>query len=181
MTWSVGFRAPGRQLLADAVWSRHLEQIPNEIWSDPWLKASSNTGELPKKLIEGLAKEVMACSPNKVAVARLIAQVLSEPPDLAVFDAPARPGQQTAFKTRCQRQGMRLHGFTRAFYDHDGVYINGEACPMGKPMSQEYLLKRLLDQRRLGPKEMAGLKVSTAGWALLFDWYAAGWLLIGSD
>jgi len=64
---------------------------------------------------------------------------------------------------------------TRMLYDARHLYINGESFRAGG--RDATLMRKLADQRALGPRELAG--ASEDALALLSDWCEAGWLHAG--
>lgn len=172
MTWSVGFRAPNRVSLADAVWARHLDRLADCDWSDPWLTATATTGEIPERLVRDLTRWVRTSLPGPDAIAQAIAEVLSEPAPQAVFEPPRRPHSPAQFAQTLAKRGVRLAPACRLLYLKDRFFINGE--PVAGPLTRQskICLRRLADQRHLNPIN----SVEDSG-GVLYDMYRAGWIV----
>jgi len=89
-----------------------------------------------------------------------------EPKPTVWFDAGEAPAQFNA---------VMLDRRTRMLYDARHLYINGESFRAGG--RDATLMRKLADQRALGPRELAG--ASEDALALLGDWCEAGWLHAG--
>ena len=133
MTWSIGFRAPGRVSLADSVWGHHIDTLQDCDWRDPWLSATDTPGEIPKKLIKALAKQVQDSLPGRKTIERGIACVLSEPAPAAVFEPPAKPDSLAVFSRKIAKTGLRLAPASRLLYLKGKFYFNGEEIELGLP------------------------------------------------
>ena len=189
MTWSVGFRAPGRVALADHAWAAHLDTLVDADWQDPWLSATANPGEIPGRLLKELAAQVFASFPKKSAVEAAVATVLSEPAPAAVFTPPKRPTTPEKFWATAAKKGLRLASPSRLIYCGKGFFMNGENLDLNLSKKDSEILKTLADSRQLsnavcvtlGQKlsESKSKSVPTQE-ALkigLYDMYLAGWIV----
>ncbi len=154
MTWSIGFRAPGRVALADQAWSQHLEQFEESDWHDPWLKASDRPGEIPEQLLAALTRQVLQTFPNRKALRSAIACVLSEPAPSAVFETPRPAPTLRGFSSAAKRHGIALSPASRLLYVDRAFYINGEAVSTPLTVSASAALRDLANHRRLSAAQV---------------------------
>ncbi len=176
MTWSVGFRAPGRVALADAVWAGHLDSLTDRNWQDPWLSASNAPAEIPKELMERLTNQVMKDLPNRKTVALGVARSLSEPAQQAVFDPPARPDKPGQFEKKIGQKGLRLACSSRVLYQGSSFFANGEPLDLPKDRDALRLMKTLANDRQVSGAELACCTGSTVLMSTLYEMYLAGWI-----
>ncbi len=176
MTWSVGFRAPGRVALADAVWAGHLDQLTDRNWQDPWLDATNAPAEVPKRLLERLTEQVMKDLPNRKTVSMGIAQSLSEPAQQAVFEPPARPDKPHRFEKIATEKGLRLACSSRVLYQGSSFFANGEPLELAKDRGILRLMKTFANERRISGGELACCTGRTLLIPTLYEMYLAGWI-----
>ena len=100
---------------------------------------------------------------------------LTEPKDPVRFARPRRSLSESAFAAQAARRGVRLAGPTRMLFRARTIYINGEAHTLSAPAARQ--LSRLADRRRLVPFARADRETVD----LLYQWYRAGYLTIGSE
>ena len=172
MTWSVGFRAPNRLSLADAVWSQHLDTLVDADWRDPWLGATARPGEIPARLLKALTQQVHTQLPSKAVIAKAVAQVLSEPAPQAIFDAPKPCHSRRQFAAAAARSGLRLASATRLLYCDDRFFMNGEPVTLGRTRGAGKALRTLADARALLPKDCGNTALD-----VLYDMYRSGWIV----
>lgn len=176
MTWSVGFRAPGLPALADAVWSRHLEQLQDRPWKDHGLKATRCSGQIPADLLERLAQEVLRAAPSPKTIKAAIACSLSEPAPQTVFSSPRRPLTMAKFYKKAASQGIGLHPATRLLYQGDCFFANGELLLKSPQGTARQILRNLSNYRQLNIDECVLIAAEPDG-HVLFDMYLAGWIV----
>ncbi|WVN41213.1 cupin domain-containing protein [beta proteobacterium MWH-UniP1] len=189
MTWSVGFRAPGRVALADHAWAVHLDSLPDTDWQDPWLAATAHPGQIPDRLLKALTAQVLASFPKKPAVETAIATVLSEPAPAAVFNPPKRPATPEKFWALAAKKGLRLASPSRLIYRGKQFFMNGENLGLALSKSETKALKNLSDKRQLLAAECAAISqdLSETGGktrpsqrqhnSTLYRMYLAGWIV----
>jgi 50S ribosomal protein L16 3-hydroxylase len=158
MTWSVGFRAPGRLALADHAWTSHLDQLEDTDWQDPWLNATANPGQIPVRLLRELTAQAMSTFPTKAVVQNAIAALLSEPAPSAVFQAPKRPAPPDKFWEYAAKKGVRLSSASRLIYVNNTFFMNGEKIGQNLSKSDVQILKNLSDHRQLSKETCVTLR-----------------------
>ncbi|WP_332776745.1 JmjC domain-containing protein [Polaromonas sp.] len=183
MTYSIGFRAPGRAELAGELLHRLAEfsedalqaslgssargagkQAP--IYSDPAQAATTTPAAMPAGLGEFARQAVLDAMSDPLALDCALGECMTELKPSVWFDAPSAPWDAT------HAGGIALHARTRMMYDAHHVFINGESYrAMG---ADARLMRRLADQRSLSARDLA--KASQDALALLSDWHEDGWL-----
>jgi 50S ribosomal protein L16 3-hydroxylase len=188
MTWSVGFRAPGRVALADQAWASHLDSLQDSNWQDPWLAATAQPGEIPARLLKALTAQVLASFPSRTAVERAIAAALSEPAPAAVFSPPKRPAGLGKFWDDAAKKGLRLASASRLIYSGQHFFMNGEALGQNLSRNDQKILQNLADSRQLLKETCVSLRqhLSEKGPErigrfdriehTLYDMYCDGWI-----
>jgi len=187
MTYSIGFRAPGRSELAAELLHRLAEfsedesgapsgegerraSPPPKIYRDPRQVATATPAALPEGLVSFAGQAVLEALKDPLALACALGEYMTEPKPSVWFEAPQQAWVPDAVKTG--RACVYLDARSRMMYDSDHVFINGESYrAKGADAS---LMRRLADQRRLSAPELR--RASMPAVALLGDWHEAGWL-----
>jgi 50S ribosomal protein L16 3-hydroxylase len=168
MTCSIGFRAAGRDELARDVVQRLLDGADLDergpLYRDPTLAASAEPGRIPAGLTAFAAEAVARLLADPTALACALGEVLSEPKRGVWFD----PVEHASGSP----DGVLLDQRTRALYDDDHLFINGESFRASGRDAR--LMRRLADRRLLTAGEVNVL--SAGARALLDEWLDAGWL-----
>lgn len=174
MTCSIGLRSSavgelGADLLARMAqaYSEALEDAgPAELarYRDPAQPAVQAPAAMPAALQAFARKAVDAALRDPDAVDRALGESLTEPKANVWFDE----GTEAPHTLR----SVVLDRRTRMLYDARHLYINGESFRAGG--ADATLMRRLADQRALGPRELA--RASDGALSLLAEWCEAGWL-----
>jgi 50S ribosomal protein L16 3-hydroxylase len=177
MTCSIGLRSSaagelGADLLARMAqsYSEALEDAgPAELarYRDPAQPAVDAPAAMPAALQAFARKAVDAALRDPDAIDRALGESLTEPKANVWFDE----GTEAPNVLR----SVALDRRTRMLYDARHLYINGESFRAGG--ADATLMRRLADQRALGPRELA--RASDGALALLAEWCEAGWLHAG--
>ncbi|GAB1231632.1 cupin domain-containing protein [Ferrigenium sp. UT4] len=171
MTYSIGFRTPWYQELAEQFLVYLQDRIEiGGTYADPDLKLQKHPSEIGKKMLKQVAAEIRKVRWDDEDVANFLGCYLSEPKPHIFFDAPARPLSRSRFALAVAKRGVTLDLKTlMQCYGHT-VFINGEACPLKK--SSYRILRQLADTRELPPAQSLPEEAA----ALLHEWYLAGYL-----
>lgn len=186
MTYSIGFRSPGRSELAvellqrlaefseddgeaDAQAGRSGSKAP-DMYRDPGQDATATPAALPAELAAFAGKAVQDALKDPLALACALGEYMTEPKPSVWFDEAAQ--EWDAGAARAGRAGVQLDARTRMMYDADHVFINGESYRAKG--ADATLMRRLADGRGLAPHELR--KAGASAMALLADWHDAGWL-----
>jgi 50S ribosomal protein L16 3-hydroxylase len=172
MTYSIGLRSPaaaplGADLLvriAEAQ-AEALQDAPAQAavhYRDPAQAAMETPAAMPPALQRFAREAVMAALRDSDVIDRALGESMTEPKASVWFDQGEAPEALN---------GVALDRRTRMLYDDRHLYINGESFRASGRDAK--LMRRLADQRALGPRELTG--ASEDAIALLSDWCEAGW------
>ncbi|WP_341675389.1 cupin domain-containing protein [Niveibacterium sp. SC-1] len=168
MTYSIGFRAPATQELAEGFLSFLQEELELKgRYADPDLKLARHPAALPEDMIDQVSEMLARIRWGRADVARFLGRYLSEPKAHVFFDPPERPLTEKAFVTACTRRGFALDLKTQLLFRGKQLYLNGE---VEDPPSS--LLKRL--QKLADLRCLAGSDLDPEICSYLFVWYNAG-------
>ena len=172
MTYSIGFRAPLHQELAEAF----LDHLRDSVevagrYADPDLRPARAAALIDKRMQRRVARTIAQIRWRPEDIARFLGRYLTEPKPEVVF-APGRHASREPFRRRVIRSGVRLDRRTQLLYDDARYYLNGDDAPL--PASSRAALQRLADRRALTSKECAALSPETID--MLQDWYRHGFL-----
>lgn len=186
MTYSIGFRSPGRSELAAELLQRLAELSEDEkeanastgrrstkapdIYRDPGQDATATPAALPADLAAYAGQAVQDALKDPLALACVLGEYMTEPKPSVWFDEAVDEWDDD--EMRAGHTGLRLDARTRMMYDDDHVFINGESYRAKG--ADATLMRRLADGRSLGPDDLR--KASASAIALLGDWHDAGWL-----
>lgn len=167
MTYSVGFKAPGRGDLACEMLHRLAQDAADTegevLYRDAGHEAVATPGAIPGALGDFAGAAVRRAVGNPVALGRALGEYLTEPKARVWFDA-LQPAVHAA--------DVRLDRRTRMMYDRQHIFINGESYrASGRDAT---LMRRLADRRMLDAGELALASAEAHG--LLRDWCASGWM-----
>lgn len=185
MTYSIGFRSPGRGELAAELLQRLAEfneddddadapagRAPKapDMYRDPGQDATATPAALPAALAAFASQAVQDALKDPLALACVLGEYMTEPKPSVWFDEAADEWDADAAKAG--RAAVRLDARTRMMYDADHVFINGESYRAKG--ADANLMRRLADGRGLAPQDLR--KAGASALALLGDWHDAGWL-----
>lgn len=167
MTYSIGFRAPGRGEMAAEMLQRLAQDAPDtvseQIYRDAGQDAVASPGAIPPAMLEFARQALEQALRDPMALARNLGEHLTEPKPLVWFTEAA--GATVGGAVRLDRR-------TRMMYDPYHVFINGESFRAGGRDAR--LMRTLADTRCLDARMCAAL--STEARELLQTWMAAGWI-----
>jgi 50S ribosomal protein L16 3-hydroxylase len=163
MTYSIGFQAPRRNVIAAEIGQRLGQGLEDALYRDPRLEATSHPARIPRELQAFAADAVGRLLARPGAIARALGELSTEPKSNVVFDEA---------QTRWRPGAVALDRRTRMMYDGRSLFINGECLRVAGKDAK--LLHRLANDRRL--ETPAVRTASAAARALLADWFRAGWL-----
>ena len=172
MTYSIGFRTPWYQELAEQFLVYLQDRIEiGGTYSDPDLKLQKHPSEIGGQMLKQVTKEIRKVRWDDGDVANFLGCYLSEPKPHIYFDAPVRPLSSARFELAVQKRGVTLDLKTLMQCHGHTVYLNGESYLLKKPAYR--ILRELADARELPPPARS-LPAEAA--ALLHEWYLAGYL-----
>jgi 50S ribosomal protein L16 3-hydroxylase len=170
VTWSVGFRAPGRREIT----GRFLEFLSDQEradsnYRDPNLKPQRRAAGISKDMLRQVKSMLESIRWTDADIERCLGEYLTEPRAGIVFQR-ARALSAQAFARRLDACGVRLALPTRMLTSRDQIFINSEtACA---PPGGRTILGRLADDRCLP----AATRLNAPTRDLLYEWYRAGYV-----
>jgi 50S ribosomal protein L16 3-hydroxylase len=173
ITWSVGFRAPGRREMIERFldFLRDEERV-DETYRDPQLKPRRHAGAIGKDMLGKIKTILGSLRWTGADIERCLGEYLTDPRQGVVFERARRVSPQR-FAQLVHTRGMRLALPTRLLTSGKHVFINSETAVA--PATSAGILQRLADTRRLP----SGARINTATRALLYEWYRAGYIEFG--
>ena len=171
-TYSIGFRAPLYQELAEAFLDHLRDTIAlSGRYVDPGLRPQMHPARIDAAMQRQIARALSRIDFDTATIARFVGRYLSEPKPGIVFSAPLWTSPR-AFARKIARSGVALDRRTQLLYDSRMLYLNGEDLAL--PRAGRGMLLRLADLRRLGARDCATLPASTV--ALLHHWHRHGFV-----
>jgi 50S ribosomal protein L16 3-hydroxylase len=171
MTYSIGFRTPAYQELAEQFLVYLQDRIcVDGMYADPDLKVQKHPSEIGAEMLQQVAQAIRKVRWDDEDVANFLGSYLSEPKPHIFFDAPAKPLAAERFAQTLQTRGIALNPKTQMLCQGSTVFINGDSHQVGK--SSYRTLRELADTRALP----AGSKLSAEALALLYEFYLDGYL-----
>jgi 50S ribosomal protein L16 3-hydroxylase len=168
-TYSIGFRAPTHQEIADTFlqWLTDTTELEGRL-SDPDLVATDRPGKIPATYVREVERAINKLEINRRTIAQFAGCFATEPKPSIVFDAPDAPLSRAQFARRAAR-GVRLDPGTLCAYDDLHLYVNGDPFVM---MGDAGFWQTLADQRAGAVSPSLDPQTLDA----LYAWYEDGWL-----
>jgi 50S ribosomal protein L16 3-hydroxylase len=171
MTYSIGFRTPAYQELAEQFLVYLQDRIEIEgMFADPDLKAQKHSSEISDDMLQQVGRAIRKVQWDEEDVANFMGSYLSEPKPHIYFDAPSKPLSQERFTHFLKTQGVTLDLKTQMLCQGSTIFINGDAHPVGKGSYR--VLRELADTRVMPPSAKLPLEAAN----LLYQWYQDGYL-----
>ena len=171
MTYSIGFRTPAYQELAEQFLVYLQDRIKVDgMYSDPDLKSQKHPSEISAAMLKRVEEAINQVRWNKGDIANFLGCYLSEPKPHIFFDAPERPMSFAKFRQAINKHGVRLDLKSQMLSHSGRTFINGETFKSAK---RDSLLLRLLADERTLPAQPA---CSDALCELLYQWYLDGYI-----
>ncbi|HVF63825.1 MAG TPA: cupin domain-containing protein [Casimicrobiaceae bacterium] len=175
-TYSIGFRAPSAQELAQAF----LDFLQDEAeldgrYTDAGAAPTREPARIPVAMQRHAARTLEQLRWSDRTAHRFLGVYLSEPKPDVVFDPPSRPLVRASFSKRAAARGVALDLRTQMFYDDERLYINGDATAYA---ADRDAMRALADLRALSARGCSRLSSGTLD--LLHDWYKHGFIGIAA-
>jgi len=171
MTYSIGFRTPAYQELAEQFLVYLQDRIDVDgMYADPDLKLQKHPSEIGADMLQQVAQAIRKVQWDDEDVANFLGSYLSEPKPHIFFDTPAKSLSADRFAQALQTRGIALDLKTQMLCHDSTVFINGDSHRVGKASYRT--LRELADTRTLA----TGGKLSGEALALLYEFYQDGYL-----
>lgn len=170
MTYSIGFRTPSYQELAEQFLVYLQDRIHVEgMYADPDLRMQRHPSELGVDMLRQVSDAIDRINWRESDVADFLGCYLSEPKPHIFFEAPARPLARNRFAEAVQKHGIELDLKTQMLCHGNAIFINGTAHAVKPGTFRE--LRELADKRSLPP-----CTPSAKAMELLYQWYEDGYI-----
>ncbi|MDB5797705.1 MAG: cupin [Paucimonas sp.] len=175
MTYSIGFRAPAWQELAENFlqFMADTVDLPGR-YADPGLAPTSRPAEIPAQMLDQVTQALQRIRFERDDISLFLGEYLSSPKPQVFFDAPDSLMPAHRFSQAARKRGVALSPRSRMLYAGQRVFINGESFDTGT--ADRKALRLLANQRRLSGEDVA--QASDDVLDALHNWYCDGWLLL---
>jgi 50S ribosomal protein L16 3-hydroxylase len=171
MTYSIGFRTPAYQELAEQFLVYLQDRIcVDGMYADPDLKTQAHPSEIGTDMLEQVAQAIRKVQWDNEDVANFLGSYLSEPKPHIFFDAPAKPLSAERFEQALQTRDIALDLKTQMLCHDSTIFINGDEHQVSKGSYR--VLRALADNRQLA----AGTKLTSEVLNLLYEFYLDGYI-----
>lgn len=172
-TYSIGFRAPTQQEIADGFldWLGATSEIDGRL-SDPDLTATTNPARVPKIYQREILAAIEKLQIDRGAMRQFAGCFATDPKPQVVFHAPDEPLTRAAFGRACVSAsggGVALAAASLCLYDDEYLFINGEAFVI---QGDVMFWRGLADAREARVTKVQASETVDA----LYAWYCDGWL-----
>jgi 50S ribosomal protein L16 3-hydroxylase len=168
MTYSIGFRSPGKGELAREVLQRvaddAVDVLGESVYGDAFQTAVPQSARMPEGLTTFAADAVRKLLASPLALERALGEYMTEPKANVWFPHGTALADGT----------LHLDRRSRMLYDERHVFLNGESyVAAGRDAT---LMRKLADQRWLSSKDT--LRLSTDARELVEQWCEDGWVYV---
>lgn len=171
MTYSIGFRAPDHQHLAQEFLNFLADNLSLEgIYSDPDLTLNEDPALISTPMLTQMAAILDKIRFDQTTIECFVGKYLTEPKAHIFYDSPVSPLTQPHFLKKAQREGIQLDLKTQMLFTAKAFYINGETFTC--PLALQSMLKQLANERQLLLTQELDTETSDA----FYEWYLAGYL-----
>jgi 50S ribosomal protein L16 3-hydroxylase len=171
MTYSIGFRTPAYQELAEQFLVYLQDRICVEgMYADPELKTQAHPSEISTDMLTQVEDAIKQVRWDKEDIANFLGCYLSEPKPHIFFDSPESELSLSKFKKQFKNKGLELDLKSQMLCHAGSIFMNGEATQV--PTENYSLLRELADHRKLP----APTNCSDELLELLYQWYLDGYL-----
>ena len=173
MTYSIGFRAPTHQELAEQFLVYLQDRICMDgMYADPLLKPQRHPAEISADMLCQVQHVIEKIQWNKRDIAAFLGSYLSEPKPHIFFDPPAKPLSRARFEQGIQTRGVSLSPKSQMLCHGNTVFINGAAHTVNKDVYK--LLRTLADARQINATD----NVPPQALELLYQSYLDGYIVL---
>jgi 50S ribosomal protein L16 3-hydroxylase len=166
MTYSIGFRTPAYQELAEQFLVYMQDRVCVEgMYADPDLQPQQHPSEIGAQMLAQVSRAIDQIQWSEEDIAEFLGCYLSEPKPHIFFAPPGRPLKLDRFLAELARSGCRLDLKTQMLSRQGRIFINGVAV---SPAADDFpALLELADRRKLPPGEFrASLTEQVHAWYL---------------
>jgi 50S ribosomal protein L16 3-hydroxylase len=171
MTYSIGFRTPAYQELAEQFLVHLQDRIMIDgMYADPDLKTQKHPSEISAAMLHQVEQIIKRVRWNREDIANFLGCYLSEPKPHIFFEGPKPALSAARFRQAAKKHGLMLDLKSQMLCRSGWVFMNGEAH---RPFRQDYsVIRALADERELS--SLPGISAESTG--LLYQWYLDGYI-----
>lgn len=171
MTYSIGFRTPAYQELAEQFLVYLQDRIEVDgMYADPDLKTQKHPSEISAAMLKQTEQAIKHVRWDRDDIANFLGCYLSEPKPHVFFNAPERLLSRAKFGQTIQKSGVQLDLKSQMLCHAGLVFMNGEGIRVN---ARDYTWLRNLADRRESP-DIKGCPDESA--ELLYQWYLDGYI-----
>lgn len=172
MTYSIGFRTPAYQELAEQFLVYLQDRILIEgNYADPDLKTQDHPSEISPEMLNQVEQAIHQIRWDKEDIANFMGCYLSEPKPHIFFEAPEPELSLKKFEKSLHSSGLTLNLKTQMLCHEQRIFMNGEST---QTTADDYpLLRELADKRELP----ALTNCSSELIERLYQWYLDGYII----
>ena len=175
LTYSIGFRAASKQELMTQFLVHLQDRVTaSGMYEDPDLKVQTHPAEIGSGMIESVSAILAQLTWDRAEVAQFLGAYLTEPKPHVFFEPPARPFGRAKFLAAAIKRGVRLALKSQMLFAGSELFMNGEHVRISG--ASRSVLIRLANQRVLSDP----VNLPAAAEDLLYDWYRAGYIELGT-
>lgn len=175
-TYSIGFRAPSTQEIAQAFLDHlHDTLTLSGRYADPDLTLQRDPAAIGASMTAQIGAMLDGIRWTRRDVSRFLGAYLTEPKPHVFFSPPRVPLARAQFLQRVACNGLALALRSRMLFDRDCVYLNGETHRPGRAARD--VLRSLANTGHIAAGTGLGAEVAD----LLHDWYRAGYVELRPD
>lgn len=171
-TYSIGFRAPTHQEIADGFldWIGATSELDGRL-EDADLTATTNPARVPKIYQREILAAIEKLQMDRNAIKQFAGCFATDVKPHIVFDAPDEPMLRAAFGKAAVSKGVTFAAATMCLYDDEFLFINGEAFVI---KGDAVFWRALADERHT----LVSAKQASETIDALYAWYCDGWLCV---
>ncbi len=171
MTYSIGFRTPAYQELAEQFLVYLQDRIEIEgMYADPDLKMQKHQSEISNAMLDQVEQVIKRLRWDRQDIANFLGCYLSEPKPHIFFERHEPVLSAARFRQAAKMNGLALDLKSIMLCHAGWAFMNGEAY---HPDKQDYpLIRTLADERVLPPLP----SISDGSANLLYQWYLDGYI-----
>jgi len=171
MTYSIGFRAPTYQELAEQFLIYMQDKINLAgMLTDPDLQPQIHSSEISIAMLEKIENIIRQIQWGKDDITHFVGSYLSEPNSDIFFEPTIRPLSRQRFAQHVQKKGLVLDLKSKMLCHDNIVFINGIAHPVCQANYE--ILRKLADERVL----ISGIECPAEAMELLYQSYLNGYV-----
>ena len=173
MTYSIGFRAPTHQDLAEQFLVYLQDRLCLDgMYVDRQLKLPRHPSEIGTDMLRQVKQVIQKISWREHDIADFLGSYLSEPKPHIYFESPKKPLSRVRFEQALRTRGLALVPKSQMLCHGNTVFINGSAHAVGN--DAYHALRMLADARQIS----VGIGLPPEALELLYQCYLDGYIML---